>query len=43
MSAARWKAVAQSWLTRVTCRLVEIFHFLSGMCEGREKPFRIGS
>lgn len=25
--AARWKAAAQSWLTRVTCRLVGIFYF----------------
>lgn len=39
MSAARWKAVAQSWLTHVTCRLVEIFHFVNSVCEGRAGPF----
>lgn len=25
MSAVRWKAAARSWLTRGTCRLVEVF------------------
>lgn len=42
-SAVRWKAVAQSWLTPVTCRLVEIFRFPNGACEGREGPFGTSS
>lgn len=33
MSAVRWKAAARSWLTRGTCRLVEVF--TSSVAHGR--------